>query len=209
MKPLHSRDMADATRLTRSGRLSEAVALIQSVLRGRRPNEWPQTDTAASIARAGGAARIARVLTRRRPRHARRSNAGAERAGGRPRPPRCTPLPGLRGLHGRRIAPADIAPAAGQFITGAFTSEAGTRAYKLYVPHATAGAKRRAPAHRHAARLHAIGRRFRRRHAHEFRRRGARLPRRLSRAARGGQCAAVLELVQAQRPAARRAASPR
>ena len=50
MKPLHPRDMADATRLTRSGRLSEAVALIQSVLRGRRPNEWPQTDTATSIA---------------------------------------------------------------------------------------------------------------------------------------------------------------
>ena len=147
MKPLHPRDMADATRLTRSGRLSEAVALIQSVLRGRRPNEWPQTDTATSIALPAALLELHAADAAPVCRHARRSNAGAERAGGRPRPARCirAGLPGLRGLHGRRIAPADIAPSAGQFITGAFTSEAGTRAYKLYVPRATTDAKRRRP----------------------------------------------------------------
>ena len=144
MKPLHPRDMADATRLTRSGRLSEAVALIQSVLRGRRPNQWPQTD-ATPVARPAALLEL----------HA----ADATPVGDMPAPATAAPgvlqgvlgrldvslpgLPGLRGLHGRKIAPADIAPAAGQFITGAFTSEAGTRAYKLYVPHTTAGAKRR------------------------------------------------------------------
>ena len=38
MKPLLPDNMAEATRLTRAGRLSEAVALIQSVLRGGRPS---------------------------------------------------------------------------------------------------------------------------------------------------------------------------
>ena len=36
MKPLLPRDMVEATRLTRAGRLSDAVALIQSMLRGSR-----------------------------------------------------------------------------------------------------------------------------------------------------------------------------
>ena len=56
MKPLHPRDMAEATRLTRSGRLSEAVALIQSVLRGSRAgaNE-PAANAASRRHRAVGA----------------------------------------------------------------------------------------------------------------------------------------------------------
>ena len=147
MKPLHSREMADATRLTRSGRLSEAVALIQSVLRGRRPNEWPQLDTAASIALPAALLELHTTdaaTAADTPAAATPAPSVLEGVLGRldVSPPG---LPGLRGLHGRRISPADIAPSSGQFITGAFTSEAGRRAYKLYVPRATTGAKRRRP----------------------------------------------------------------
>ncbi len=132
MKPLHPRDMADATRLTRSGRLSEAVGLIQRVLRGRRANERPHADAAASIVLP------AAVLDTPTP-------SVLEGLIGRLDVP-VPSLPGLlRDWHGRRISPADVAPAAGQFVAGTFASETGTRAYKLYVPSATTGAKRQRP----------------------------------------------------------------
>ncbi len=55
----------------------------------------------------------------------------------------------------------------------------------------------------HAARLHAVARRLRRRHADEPARRGARLHRRLPRAGRQRQRLEVLELVQGAGPGAR------
>jgi poly(hydroxyalkanoate) depolymerase family esterase len=127
--------------------LSEAVALIQSVLRGRRPNERPQADTSASIVLPAAVIEL----------HARDATPVADT------PTAATPaagvlegilgrldmplpgLPGQRAWQGRGIAPTDIAPSAGQFINGTFTSEAGTRAYKLYVPSGTADAMRRRP----------------------------------------------------------------
>ena len=48
MKPLLPDNMAEATRLTRAGRLSEAMALIQSMLRAERPGANPEPATAAS-----------------------------------------------------------------------------------------------------------------------------------------------------------------
>ncbi len=48
MKPLLPDDMAEATRLTRSGRLSEAVALIQNVIRGGRAGTNTPAANAAS-----------------------------------------------------------------------------------------------------------------------------------------------------------------
>ena len=51
MKPLLPDNMAEATRLTRAGRLSEAMALIQSMLRAERPGANPETATAASAPR--------------------------------------------------------------------------------------------------------------------------------------------------------------
>jgi poly(hydroxyalkanoate) depolymerase family esterase len=94
--------MAEATRLTRAGRLSEATALLQRLLHG--------------------------------------GNAAAPPT---PAPPQ-QPLPGivhrlmdgLRGLvRGEHARPrmTDV-PASGQFIASSFTNQAGTRAYKLYIP---------------------------------------------------------------------------
>ena len=170
--------MAEATRLTRSGRLSEAVALIQTRAHGAgragRRTRHTATRIAADIALVATGARcdpavdpapLRRAVLSRRP----RARLDLDAA----RPPR----PG----RGTAPAPADVVPAGGRFIAGSFTNAAGTRAYKLYVPQPPR--RPAASAHRHAARLHAIARRFRRRHAHELRRRGARLPRRLSGAA--------------------------
>jgi hypothetical protein len=94
--------MAEATRLTCAGRLSEATALLQRLLHG--------------------------------------GNAAAPPT---PAPPQ-QPLPGivhrlmdgLRGLvRGEHARPrmTDV-PASGQFIASSFTNQAGTRAYKLYIP---------------------------------------------------------------------------
>jgi len=117
MKPL-SDNMAEATRLTRAGRLSEAVALIHNVLRGGRPSNDPQSPPATSTsataltdAAASAEAILPRLL------------GGLD-----------VNLPALRGL-GVRSAPAsDIYPAAGTFLAKSFSNAAGTRAYKLYVP---------------------------------------------------------------------------
>jgi len=117
MKPLPD-NMAEATRLTRAGRLSEAVALIHNVLRGGRPSTDPQSPPATSTsataltdAAASAEAILPRLL------------GGLD-----------VNLPALRGL-GVRSAPAsDIYPAAGTFLAKSFSNAAGTRAYKLYVP---------------------------------------------------------------------------
>lgn len=130
MKPLVADNMAEATRLTRAGRLSEAMALIQSVLRGGRPGMDPETATAASTSvTALPAPQLeARVL----------ADAAASVS-----PQTILPrllggldvnLPGLRALGGRSAPASDLYPAAGAFLAKSFSNAAGTRAYKLYVP---------------------------------------------------------------------------
>jgi len=130
MKPLLLDNMDEATRLTRAGRLSEAMALIQSILRGGRPGIDPETATAASASvTALPALQLeARVL----------ADAAASVS-----PQTILPrilggldvnLPGLRALGGRSAPASDIYPAAGAFLAKSFSNVAGTRAYKLYVP---------------------------------------------------------------------------
>ncbi len=130
MKPIDRRDMTEATRLTRAGRLSEAMALIQSVLRGGRPNASEASKVTADL--TASASRLA---------------IDAET---QPQAPSVdvtsifsgvlghldASLPGLSGFarRGGTPSPADIAPTSGQYIAGSFSNAAGTRAYKLYVP---------------------------------------------------------------------------
>ena len=143
MKPLLSRDMVEATCLTRAGRLSEAMALIQSVLRGGRPNDIPETAArTATIALPPPQLELTRVYD------GRVSNRPAESAS-------ILPLQvalggafnrldlngldlnglGLRGVPGRKAPPAsEIAPPSGTFIAKSFSNEAGRRSYKLYIP---------------------------------------------------------------------------
>ncbi len=134
MKPINLRDITEATNLTRGGRLSEAVTLIQSVLRGERPSgrETTATADAAIVLQPLELTAVDAVMT------------AVDKATAATAAPATLPgilgrletgLTGLRGL-ARRTTPAsaDVAPAAGNYIAGSFTSTAGTRAYKLYVP---------------------------------------------------------------------------
>ena len=137
MKPLLPGDMIEATRLTRAGRLNEAVALLQNLLRGTRAgNSGKSNASAAEIALLGPGLAI-ELLAKNAP-----SDDVKEAAGSLPQPALHAgfdriglTVPGLRRMR-RRGPPiaSDMAPAAGKFIAGSFSNEAGTRTYKLYIP---------------------------------------------------------------------------
>jgi poly(hydroxyalkanoate) depolymerase family esterase len=133
MKPLLAREMVEATRLTRAGRLGEAVTLLQSMLRGERASEIERVATTALLPAPTG-------------RPAENVSAGPAAASGAAT--QSTPgrrsslfaridrnLAGLhRGARRKHLADADIAPAAGTYIARTFANEAGSRSYKLYIP---------------------------------------------------------------------------
>ena len=122
--------MAEATRLTRQGRLVEATALIQQTLAGpaaaRRAPDAPRAEE-----QTGGAAD-------REPTAALRAREGTPmrwlRSGWIPRLG-TLPRPGAPAPHRahRSAAPAARRPA-GRFGVFSYTNAAGTRAYRLYVP---------------------------------------------------------------------------
>jgi poly(hydroxyalkanoate) depolymerase family esterase len=115
--------IADATRLTRQGRLAEATALIQRNL---------------GIAGGGGPGPLGEGATGRV--HAPSSSPGtsAPQAPSRWRPHRGVSLPVLALQRvrrpGRRSADVDPSSPGGQFLDSSYTNAAGTRTYKLYVP---------------------------------------------------------------------------
>ncbi len=134
--------MLEATRLTRAGRLTEATALLQRMLRGETAPDM-SFDSAGDVVLAGrtppiidakaetidgtdrplfGAATSARpnrfgVLRALFDRVRRRSGLGFQ--GLMPPTPVSTP---------------DIVPAGGKFIEASYSNAAGTRTYKLYIP---------------------------------------------------------------------------
>jgi poly(hydroxyalkanoate) depolymerase family esterase len=142
MKPIKLRDMNEATRLTRTGRLSEAMSLIQSVLRGGRADG----NTAEANATAGFAVSTPLELSAETQTQtaARKTAASAEASAtlsGLPGSLNAS-LPGLRGFAGRGTpASANVFPSTGEYIAGSFTNEAGTRGYKLYIPSRSDGAR--------------------------------------------------------------------
>ena len=111
--------MAEATRLTRAGRLNEATALLQSTLgvspgRAATAGRIYESEPEAAPDKAGGPVPGALPVAFHLP------DTG-DRTTWRPRPP------------ASRVPPAAV-PGGGQFIDGVFTSAAGTRPYKLYIP---------------------------------------------------------------------------
>jgi len=155
-------DMLEATRLTRVGRLTEATALLQRVLRSEpAPDTASGTTGDAANAPAGGASRIIDLtpetieVTDPQP----SSRAGhASRTGASSRPAGLTPgmaqphvpealrnfLDRVEGIHSEpemggltMRSPAyapDLVPDGGQFLTASYSNHAGSRVYKLYVP---------------------------------------------------------------------------
>ena len=155
-------DMLEATRLTRAGRLTEATTLLQRVLRSETVTDTASAPTGEAAGAPGR--RISRIidltpdtieLTDPQP----WSHTGhASGTGVSPRPASGTPAmarshmpealrsfldrvergdsePGIGGL-ARRSPPhaPDVMPDGGQFLAASYGNQAGSRAYKLYIP---------------------------------------------------------------------------
>jgi hypothetical protein len=155
-------DMLEATRLTRAGRLTEATVLLQRALRiGRVPDAASDPAGEAARAPAGRGARIINLtpdtieLTapQASPPAGQSSSTGASSrpAGSTPgmaqphlpealrgfldRVKGIHPESGIGGLAKRAPVHApDVVPDGGQFIASAYSNQAGTRDYKLYIP---------------------------------------------------------------------------
>jgi poly(hydroxyalkanoate) depolymerase family esterase len=115
--------MAEATRLTRAGRLAEATALLQRMLRGE-PSPDMNVPIAGDILPAGAPPLI--VDARR---HVFAKLSALLRAG---RPATGVGLQGL--MQPAAASTPDIVSDGGKFMEATYSNPAGTRAYKLYVP---------------------------------------------------------------------------
>jgi poly(hydroxyalkanoate) depolymerase family esterase len=132
---MHARQMtaiAEATRLTRQGRLVEATALIQQTLAGSAVTRWAPDAPSAEEETGGTPGRHT-------------TPAPALPAGERTQPGQVYPgwvtrrypvlLEGARGLRRtHRVAAPAVKKPAGRFDAFSYTDAAGTRAYRLYVP---------------------------------------------------------------------------
>jgi poly(hydroxyalkanoate) depolymerase family esterase len=132
MKPVDQAQMLEAMRLTQSGRLTDAVCILQRALGGATSGD-AATPVVASpaltspfidgqiVAEAGSSpSAAAETCARRAPRL------------------RAWSFPGSR--LARAPQPSDIAPAAGRYISGSFSNGSGSRSYKLYIPSRKTGA---------------------------------------------------------------------
>jgi poly(hydroxyalkanoate) depolymerase family esterase len=162
MNERHS-DMLEATRLTRAGRLTEATTLLQRVLRGKTARDttsdsiWEAANThpgrvpniidavakTIEVANPPPSSRTGQAFGR-----ADISLRPAGRAGGTARPhvpgalrsflnrvKRIGLAPGIGGVaHPSPAREPDVVPDGGQFVTGVYSNQTGSRSYKLYVP---------------------------------------------------------------------------
>ena len=114
MKMLDMAKMQEATRLTRAGRLNEALAILQGASAGPSEHHTPASKfiDGEVVSEQKGQEKV---------------SAGVARA-----------LHGLNlpGTGRSAFRESDLAPADGEFIGGAFSSSQGARHYKLYIPSA-------------------------------------------------------------------------
>jgi poly(hydroxyalkanoate) depolymerase family esterase len=120
--------MAEATRLTRQGRLAEATALIQQTL--TRPEAAWRMPDALYAGEDDGRPALPPAGDEGTP--PRRLSSGWTR--------RLRPFPRRSTTGPVRLAPSAARPTAGRFDALSYTNAAGTRAYRLYVPSGYTGA---------------------------------------------------------------------
>ena len=140
MPMLNQDTLREATRLTRAGRLVEATALIQRMLRGERAPEPPTRASAPAlheptIIDVTPNAVEDRDMPSPPPATAARPRAPRPRVD-RSQPPQGLGIAlGLRGVMKRKpLAPRDIMPDGARFIDGSHSNAAGGLAYKLFIP---------------------------------------------------------------------------
>ena len=140
MPMLNQDTLREATRLTRAGRLVEATALIQRMLRGERAPEPPTRASAPAlheptIIDVTPNAVEDRDMPSPPPATAARPRAPRPRVD-RSQPPQGLGIAlGLRGVMKRKpLAPRDIMPDGARFIDGTYSNAAGGLAYKLFIP---------------------------------------------------------------------------
>jgi poly(hydroxyalkanoate) depolymerase family esterase len=159
---MNDSDMLEATRLTRAGRLTEATALLQRTLRsGTVPGTGFEPTVAAADMPAGSGSpmidltpeAVELIDSRPSPRAgqaydqaARSKAAGSTPATPQPHLPEALrgfldriktihPEPGMGGLDRRPPVHApEVVPDGGRFLAASYGNQAGSRAYKLYVP---------------------------------------------------------------------------
>ena len=107
--------MPEATRLVRAGRLAEATSVLQRILgsRTRKAEQGPSDPDRPGMSGTGRAAL--------------RLREGLK------------DLLGRSGPREQRPAVREIDPDGGKFVAGSYANDAGTRAYKLYIPGGTGG----------------------------------------------------------------------
>jgi len=156
MNPLSIPGMAEATRLTREGRLAEAAALIQRVLGDAdappatpptpQPCEASRTARIVDVDPATGEALDPRAAPTGEPRRMPGQARPEAKAGGSTAAPKELHAllgrlhaeglrrgPGVKARHPGAHAPAPM-PEGARFLQSSFTGEAGSRDYKLYIP---------------------------------------------------------------------------
>ena len=123
--------MAEATSLTRQGRLAEATALIQRNLAGPGQS-WPMPDAPYATEEPGDTPPSRLAIS---PPPAKKTEQAARK---RPSP---RWLRRLRDFSGRSATDSPVdRPLAGRFGAFSYTNAAGTRRYRLYVPSGYTGA---------------------------------------------------------------------
>jgi poly(hydroxyalkanoate) depolymerase family esterase len=135
--------MLEATRLTREGRLNQATALLQRVLRRRVGSDVPP-DTGPETRPSVDPAHSLETLDQAPATESARSRIDADSRRQAPRAPHAPAgMPKLPGRGGSRRGPLvgrlkpptrDIVPPGGQFVTGSYSNHAGVLGYKLYIP---------------------------------------------------------------------------
>jgi poly(hydroxyalkanoate) depolymerase family esterase len=122
--------MLDATRRTRAGRLADATVFLQRVLRGDR--EPDRSDMAADTA-DGPPLRVPPVIPDGGAQATTWTHMPKALRGFLKRPNLTGTAQGLGGLAEPAPAP-DLVPDRGRFVAKDYTNQAGSRAYKLYIP---------------------------------------------------------------------------